>query len=183
MNDDLYPTLLGPAWTALPLVVRRLHGEGRARGTMTIERGRRWPARLLAELLGFPHAGHDVATLLVVERRGEDQIWSRRFGEHAMSSRQGRGPDGTVVERFGAFECAFRLRPTARGIDYDLVGAALVLGGLRLALPGVLAPRGAATTWAEGEAMALDIEVVAPLLGRILRYHGRVRPEGDEAGA
>jgi hypothetical protein len=148
---------------------------------VTIERGRSWPARVLAQILGFPPAGDKVATLLVVERRGEEQVWSRRFGEHSMISRQRRRPHGLVAERFGLFECVFRLQPTDHGIDYDLVGVALSLGGLRLPLPRALAPHGAATTWDEGNGMGLDISISAPLVGRILRYHGLVKPEGDEA--
>jgi hypothetical protein len=179
----IYPGLLGSAWAGLPLVVRRLHREGRARGTVTIERGRSWPGRLAAQMLGFPPAGDNVVTVLSVERRGEDQVWSRRFGEHLMISRQRLRPDGLVAERFGSFECLFRLRPTQRGIDYDLTGVALSVGGLRVRLPRLLAPRGAARTWGEGDAMGLDVSIAAPLLGRILRYHGFVKPEGGEAPA
>jgi Domain of unknown function (DUF4166) len=183
MKDDLYPTLLGSAWAALPSVVRRLHQEGHARGQVTIERGRHWPARLLAQVLGFPPAGREVATHLAVEGRGDEQVWSRRFGGHTMISRQRLRAGGELAERFGSFECRFRLRPTARGIDYDLVGVALALGDLRLPLPQSLAPHGAANTWAEADAMGLDVEISAPLLGRILRYHGLVKPEGNEAPA
>jgi hypothetical protein len=75
------------------------------------------------------------------------------------------------------FECLFRLRPTARGIDYDLVGAVLVLGGLRLRLPRSLSPRGDATTWALEDAMGLDVRLRAPLFGQVLRYHGLVKPD------
>lgn len=181
-GEDLYPELLGPAWLALPPVVRRLHQEGRARGRVTIERGRPWPARVLAQILGFPPAG-EVAAHLAVERRGEEQVWSRRFGEHTMISRQRRRAGDLLAERFGSFECAFRLRPTARGIDYDLVGAALAFGGLRVPLPRGLAPHVAATTWEEEGVMGIDVSISAPLLGRVLRYHGLVRPEGDEARA
>jgi hypothetical protein len=180
---DLYPTLLGPAWTALPLVVRQLHQEGRARGRVSIERGRRWPARLLAHLLGFPPIGDNLATVLTVEQRGDDQIWSRRFGEHTMISRQRLRAEGLVAERFGSFECSFRLRPTVRGIDYVLVGVAFHLGNLRLPLPRLLAPRGAARTWEEGDSMGLDVWIEAPLVGRIIRYYGLVKPEIDEVRA
>jgi Domain of unknown function (DUF4166) len=182
-DEGLYPALLGGAWAGLPQVVRRLHQEGRARGQVTIERGRHWPARLLAQILGFPPAGDNVATLLAVERRGAEQVWSRCFGGHTMISRQRLRPEGLVAERFGSLECVFRLRPTDAGIDYELAGVALNVAGLRLPVPRLLAPRGAATTWAEGDAMGLDISISAPLVGRILRYHGLVRPEGEEAPA
>jgi hypothetical protein len=181
MKDDLYATLLGSAWAGLPAVVRRLHQEGHARGHVAIERGRHWPARLLAKVLGFPPAGSDVATHLAVERRGEEQVWSRQFGEHALTSRQRLRAGDLLAERFGSVECVFRLRPTARGIDYDLVGAALAFGGLRLPLPRSLAPHVGASTWAEEGAMGLDVSISAPLFGRILRYHGLVRPEADGA--
>ena len=181
MTNDLYPTLLGSAWSSLPPVVRRLHQGGAARGRVTIERGQNWPARLLAQVLGFPAPGHDVATHLLVEHRGEEQVWSRHFGEHTMISRQRLGAGGVLAERFGSFECLFRLRPTPMGIDYDLVGVGLAVAGWRMPLPRFLAPRGAARTWAEEDAMGLDVSISTPLLGRILRYHGLVRPEGEEA--
>jgi Domain of unknown function (DUF4166) len=180
--EDLYPALLGPAWGALPLVVRRLHQEGRARGQVTIEQGRSGAARWLARVLGFPSSGENVATVLAVQLLGEEQIWSRRFAEDILVSRQRRAGD-CLAERFGSFECVFHLRPTARGIDYDLVGAGLVLGGFRLPLPRGLAPHISARTWAEENAMRLEVTMSAPLFGRILRYHGLVRPEGDEAPA
>jgi hypothetical protein len=180
-GEDLYPALLGPAWASLPPVVRRLHQEGHAGGELTIEHSRHWPARLLARVLGFPPAGV-FSTHLVVEGRGGEQVWSRRFGEHEMSSRQ-RRLGGLLGERFGPFECAFGLRPTERGLDYDFKGAALALGGLRLPLPSLLAPRVEARTWAEEDAMGLDISIWAPFVGRIARYHGLVRPEGHEGQA
>ena len=149
---------------------------------MTIERGRRGPARWVAGLLGFPPPGENVATLLVVERQGQEQVWSRHFGEHRMISRQRLHRGGQMAERLGAFECRFRLRPTPRGIDYEPVGAALVAGPLRLPLPRLLAPRVTATTWADERGMGLDVSISAPLLGRILRYHGFVTPEAEGAG-
>jgi hypothetical protein len=148
---------------------------------VTIERGEPAPARWLAHLLGFPPAGENVATSLSVERHGEEEIWSRRFGEHVLVSRQCLHPEGLLAERFGSFECRFRLRSTPRGIDYDLVGAALVLGGLRLPLPRRLSPQVEATTWALEDAMGLDVRLSAPLFGRVLRYHGLVRPEAGHA--
>ena len=182
-QPDLYPQLLGSAWAALPEVVRRLHQEGRACGRVTIERGPRRPARWLARLLRLPPAGLEVPTFLVVTSRGDEQVWSRRFGEDALVSRQRCGPGGLLAERFSGFECVFRLRPTERGIDYDLAGTALVLGGLRLPLPRGLGPHVAATTRAEEDAMALDVSITVPLLGLILRYHGHVKPDDREARA
>jgi hypothetical protein len=180
-GGELYPVLLGAAWAELPLVVRRLHQNVSARGRVTIEHGRGWPARLLARLLGFPPAGNEVPTRLEVARGDGEQVWSRRFGEHTMVSRQRLGPSNLLAERFGSFECWFRLRATTAGIDYDLTGTSLVLGGLRLRLPRALAPHVRARTWAANDAMGLDVSISAPLFGRLLRYHGVVSPEADEA--
>jgi hypothetical protein len=181
MNDNLYATLLGSAWSTLPPVVRCLHQAGAARGQVTIEGGQNWPARILAQVLGFPSAAREVATQLVIERRGEEQVWSRRFGEHTMISRQRLRAGGLLAERFGAFECLFRLCPTSRGLDYDLVGVALAVAGRRMALPRFVALHGGARTWAEEDAMGIDVSISTPILGRLLRYHGLVRPESGEA--
>ena len=182
-GPDLYAAMLGPAWGDLPPVVRRLHQVGRARGLLTIDRGRSAPARWLAGLLGFPRSGENVATLLVVEVRGAEQTWSRRFGGHELISRQRRDGGGQMAERMGFFECRFRLSPTARGLDYEQVGASLAVGPLRLPLGRRLGPRVTASTWAEERGMGLDVSVFAPLFGRVLRYHGVVAPEGDEAAS
>jgi hypothetical protein len=98
-----------------------------------------------------------------------------------MTSRQRLSPPNLLAERLGAFECCFRLRATVAGIDYDFVGTSLVLGGLRLPLPRALAPQVLARTWATNDAMGLDVSIGAPLFGRLLRYHGVVSPEADEA--
>jgi hypothetical protein len=180
-DGQIYPVLLGAAWAGLPPVVRRLHQEGRACGRVTIELGRPWPSRLLARLLGFPPAGDQVPTRLEVARGDAEQVWSRRFGEHTMTSRQRLSSSNLLAECFGALECCFRLRTTTAGIDYDFVGTSLVLGGLRLRLPRALAPHVLARTWAEDDAMGLDVSIRAPLFGRLLRYHGVVSPEAGEA--
>ena len=182
-GKDLYPALLGPAWAALPPVVRRLHQEGRACGRVTIERGRTGAARWLAQVLGLPPSGENVETLLAVERQGEEQAWSRRFGDHMMISRQRLYEGDQMAERMGAFECRFRLKATARGIDYEPAGVAVAWGWLRLPLPGPLGPRVTATTWAEARGMGLDVSIRAPLFGRVLRYHGFVSPEAGEAAS
>jgi hypothetical protein len=182
-GHDLYATMLGPAWATLPSAVRRLHQVGRARGRLTIERGQGAPVRWLAGLLGFPRSGENVATLLVVERRGAGQTWSRRFGEEVLISRQRRDGGGHMAERMGLFECRFRLSPTARGLDYEQVGACLAVGPLCLPLPHRLGPRVTASTWAEERGMGLDVSVFAPLFGRVLRYHGVVAPDSEEAAS
>jgi hypothetical protein len=148
---------------------------------VTIELGRHWPSRLIARLLGFPPGGDEVPTRLEVADGDAEQVWSRQFGDHTMTSRQRLSPPNLLAERLGAFECCFRLRATVAGIDYDFVGTSLVLGGLRLPLPRALAPQVLARTWATNDAMGLDVSIGAPLFGRLLRYHGVVSPEADEA--
>ena len=88
-----------------------------------------------------------------------------------------------MAERMGLLECRFRLRPTSRGLDYVQVGASLSVGPMRLSLPRFLGPRVTATTWAEERGMGLDVSVFAPIFGRVLRYHGVVAPEGEEAAS
>ena len=100
-----------------------------------------------------------------------------------MVSTQRRFHEDQMAERMGLFECRFRLRPTLGGLDYEPSGAALAMGARWVPLPRLLAPRVTASTWAEGSDMGLDVEVFAPFIGRVLRYHGRVRPDEIEAVA
>ncbi len=175
----LYADLLGPAWEALPGVVRRLHREGRATGLFSVRRGRGPLVALIAWLCRMPPAGEQVPTRLEVRRDGALQCWERAFGPHALVSMQRALAGARLAERLGPVECVFRLRPVSGGLAYEQVGARLCLGPLRLPLPRVLAPRIAAETLERGGSMHVHVRIALVGVGPVLAYEGVVTPEEE----
>lgn len=179
----LYARLLGDAWERLPDAVRSMHDGTtvRAEGRAEIERGTHPLARAAAWAFGFPPAGTGVPLSVSFERTRAGEIWARRFGRHAFRShhaeRGGRWRH-LLVERFG---------PVTFGVALVVEGARLhfvvrrwaVLG---LPLPLRLAP--VSRAW-EGESdgeFRFDVDLSHPLVGRIVRYRGRLRGAAPVAG-
>ncbi|KGM32893.1 SDR family oxidoreductase [Inquilinus limosus] len=179
-RQPLYHRMLGTAWAGLPEPVRAMHdlsGDKRVAGRAEVERGTGLTARLVAALIGFPSAGHDVPVAVTFRVRDGVETWQRRFSGRSFSSTQqaGRGrSEGLLEERFGPVR----------------VGLALVLDGDRLRLvvrcwsllglpmPLALAPGGEAwETAAEGR-FRFHVEIRHPWAGLIVRYRGWLEPEG-----
>ena len=119
---------------------RKAAREARSRSNAAAPGRRGW----LAQLLGFPSRRRECRDAsLSSSVAAKSRSGRGRFGEHTMVSRQrlrarrACSPSASARSSAGS-DC---VRPP-RGIDYDLVGAALVLGGLRLPLPRCLSPRG-----------------------------------------
>lgn len=169
----LYARILGDAFDRLPPMLRAIHGfhgDGGAAGGALVERGRHPLARLVAALFRFPPAGdHDVHVGFRVD--GGREVWTRDFCGRGFSSELSRS-GARVVERFGFLRFAFDL-------PADALGLRMVLRGWSVAgvpLPLMLAPRIRATEWQEDEAFRFDVEIALPVIGRIVRYQGRLTP-------
>ena len=170
----LYRRLLGEAYQSLPAPLRAMHDlkeSMTAAGFATVTRGQGLLARIAAALIGFPHAGENVA--LRVDFRSENgrERWTRSFAGRAFHStqEQGRGRfEWLVCERFGLL----------------CVGMALVLdeGRMRLIvrrwsmfgipLPLSLAPGGDSYEYAENGRFHFHVEIGHPLTGPIVGYRG-----------
>jgi hypothetical protein len=184
----LYPSLLGAAWNLLPEAVRRGHDTARPfcyRGALCVRGGRSTAARWVAALLRLPRPGEKVPVRLVVTPEGEGCRWRRSFGNRTLTTHQFRRGD-RLVERFGILDLCFAPYVEAGRLRYRQTGAAFCIGRLRLPLPRPLMPVVAADAWVPvGETeMRIEIEVTAPLVGRVLAYGGTVTaaPERVEGG-
>jgi Domain of unknown function (DUF4166) len=170
--------VLGERYAILPDAIRRLHepGDGLvAHGRCRIERGREIVPRLLGLVLGLPAAGEDVPVELRITVRGGVETWARRFGDRSLvSTQEGAGP-GRVVERLGPLGLALEVRASPAGLDLVARGATL----LGVPLPRVLAPRIEARERVEGDRFRFEVAVDLPPLGRLIRYAGWLRRDGD----
>jgi hypothetical protein len=168
---------LGDDWVRLPPIVQRLHEPCTAVGSFRIERGTGSIVTVLCWLSGLPRAGTDVPTRVEVRQGPDAFTWARRFGDDVLVTRQRAIARGTIAERFGMIECSFRPEASGQGLDYQQTGASVCVGSLRLPLPIALWPRVEGRTRGLGDTMDVEVVVSAPLVGRLLRYHGAVRPE------
>lgn len=177
---SLYRRLLGPAWVQLPAAVAEMHdvadtGERVARGWVDVERGRGALARLAATLAGFPDAADAGEIEMRFEARDGIEIWTRRFGDKVFRSRQsaGRGRNADLLaEDLGPFRILMslaledgRLKLAVRGWQF-----------LGLPLPLALAPDGEVYEEERDGRFHFHVEVMAPLIGPIVRYTGWLVP-------
>ena len=177
MAPDLYPQLIGEAWSSLPAGVRRAHSGGttRARGRFEVVRGPGLLSRAIGLVARLPPPGPCDVTLEV--RRGADgaESWLRTFGDLPMESAQLRDGD-RIVERFGALELVLAGAAEGETMVVRCRGAAFRLGGVRIALPRLLAPRVEARIQAGPNPEVLDVRVTTHVAGGglLVGYWGRL---------
>lgn len=176
----LFRIALGNRFDSLPPVLRAFHAaaEGVWCGAADIDPPSGIPAAAVARAFGFPRAGTSVPLVVTLDRRegphGPSEVWIRDFGGQRMTSTL-RYRDGAVTETFGAFTFAIDLRAHATGLG-------MIVRGWRLGavpLPRGLAPRSEASEHQDGKGrFRFDVEIGAPLLGRLVRYRGWLIPAG-----
>lgn len=179
----LYESVLGASLAELPPALRRFHCDprgGRARGTLRVWRGRNPLARLAGWVMGMPAESPGVVVVLWVEVIDGVERWLRTFGGHLLVTRQwAEGP--RLVEAVGPTRTVFRLHVAEGTMRFEPLRVRL----FGVPLPRWLSPTVTASAGPPGEgsgatSWALCVEVVAPLLGRIVRYEGTMSLE--EAG-
>lgn len=178
-RSGLYPKLLGDSWDCLHEALQRLHGSNapvHAVGVLRVCRGSNALARLLARLARLPAAGEAVDIQLQISTRGSGQEWRRMFAGRPLVSLQYERPEGLLGERIKILEMRFRLKVIEASLHYQSRSAALCLGALRVPLPRWISPR--ILAWekpvAQGEQIAVSVEVRLPLLGRLIAYDGKL---------
>jgi hypothetical protein len=172
---NLYARLLGGAWTGLPEPLRRMHALEdtlSAAGRAKVERGEGALANFVAGLAGFPPASDDVAVRVDFERRGDLEIWRRRFGGHAFHSRQQTGRERRLVESFGPAAFAMALTWDGRRINLRLRQWRF----LGIPMPDWSAPVSTAYEEVVDGRFSFFVEISHPWTGLIVRYRGWLEP-------
>lgn len=114
----VFAETLGAAFGQLPAAVRDLHtviDVRHWRGEADVETGSGAMARIIRILTGFPAAGSAIPVAVRMERRGDGELWERRFAGRPLRSRLTRGGPGLVRERFGplSFDIALKVEREA----------------------------------------------------------------------
>jgi hypothetical protein len=182
-GTPLYRRLLGDAYTRLPAPIQALHELTDtlvAEGVATIDRGKGFFARVIAAVVGFPHAGRDVPVKVVFTLRDGREVWRRTFADRSFSSTQEAGSgrfDRLLCERFGPF--AFGLALLCEADRMRLVVRSWSVFGIPL--PRALAPFGDAYESAEDGRFNFHVEIRLPVIGLIVGYRGWLVPQGHAA--
>ena len=169
--------MLGPDWQRLPPAVRRAHEVDDLEtftGEANVETGGGALGWLVARLFGFPPAGAARRVTVSMERRGEHERWTRRFDRWQFASvlSPGHGPR-RIVERFGPIRFHLRLPADETGLTMPIERATL----LGLSLPSWLMPESRTREFVDPQGrFSFDVEIRLPLVGRLLRYRGWLRP-------
>src|SRR5438046_1350796 len=126
MNDSsIYEQTLGPSFTALAPVLKRLHGPGirRLSGDLSLSAGQHPLVRPLLWLAGLPRTQAAAACELCLVPHKQGEYWRRYFGRWKFITRQraalsnmanagaqGRATSREILERFGPFTVHLHLR-------------------------------------------------------------------------
>lgn len=127
--------------------------------------------RWVAWLFGFPRETADAPIDVEFAASGSGELWTRKIGRRVMQSRQFIGlrkPPGWIVERFGLFDFDLEVQAGGQRLTLAMRGMRV----FRLPVPRVLWPRIQAIEMEEGGRFCFDVQIAAPLVGRLVRYRG-----------
>jgi hypothetical protein len=176
----LYARILGEAWHTLPPPIRDMHDmQGAAvtaQGRASVERGRGPLARLVCAFIGFPKTAADIPIRVRFDASRADkmpsgEIWSRKFGGQAFSSRQFAGSgrsEHLLCERFGPL--TFAMAVVVADQRLSLVLRRWSIFGLPL--PLWLCPRAQSYESTEDGRFNFHVRISHALTGLIIRYDG-----------
>ena len=169
----IYARAIGPTFDGLPAAIRALHetpGRSLWRGEATAEGAAGPLGRLAARFIGFPGSQAICSAEVEIDADGDRSVWRRRIGDHAFASVLSRPrPGGRVSERFGPLSMDLRLTPEGDRLVYRVEGWRLG----PTPLPRTLAPATRAHEEVDANGrFVFDVEISAPLVGRLVRYRG-----------
>jgi len=108
------------------------------------------------------------------------ETWKRRFGGHRFESTLSRcdtDPPGRIRERFGWMSFRLALPSDESGLRMPLERGQW----LGIPLPRLLTPRSDTREFVDAQGrFCFDVDISLPLLGRVVRYEGWLRPETVE---
>jgi uncharacterized protein DUF4166 len=169
-NCSPYEAVLGEAFASLHAHVRRAHlAPLRAGGTIDVEHGPGWLARLTIWLMKLPAAGPRQPVRLDVAGEGSELVWTRRIGESILRTRQ-RAHGSRLVESSGLGRVSFDLAVEDGALLYRQ--SSFHVAGLPV--PSSLCPRVGAVVSATAQGWRVVVTVT--WRGRIIcHYAGIIR--------
>ncbi len=180
MVEPLYRRILRDRFDTLPQAVRDLHTTQNPpviySGMCDVELGAQPLAGLAAQLAGFPPRPGQYPITFSGRPDETGEVWTRQFGDARFQTHLNAGPDNdvsTIQERFGALRAVFALSISGGSVTWNTV--AVYLFGIPL--PRFVRPTFDAREWEDNGAYMFDVDLRAPVLGRMIRYRGRLTPD------
>lgn len=175
IGETVLARVLGATRAELPDGVKAVHDRQAPRefhGVSDVEGGRNPLAWLIARLMGLPRPGPAQPLLVRLIPDGTEEHWTRSFRNSTFRSTV--FADGRrLCERVGLAEFEFKPVATADGLRLDTTGMK-VLG---VPVPRFLLPRiRSYDRELEDGSFGFDVEAALPLVGRLVRYRGRLVP-------
>jgi hypothetical protein len=183
--SSIYEQTLGPSFTALAPVLKRLHGPGirRLSGDFRLRAGPHPLAPPLLWLSGLPGTQAKAACQLCLVPNQQGECWQRYFGRWKFITRQrpalsnsanaeAQATRREILERFGPFTVHLRLQ--VKGQSLWIRSRSTSLFGM--AVPASLGIKVVAYERPIDEhSFYCDIQIRLPWVGRLLRYRGTLR--------
>lgn len=182
MGAPLYERVMGQAnWARLPAAVRDAHDVHDRRvfaGEARISAGSSVLAWIVARVMRFPPAVERTPVRVTMQRNEDgSETWTREFGRHRFRStlsRRDSDPPGRIRERFGPMTFRMALPVDETGLQMPLERGQW----LGIPLPRWLTPRSDTREFVDAEGrFRFDVDISLPMLGRVVRYEGWLRPE------
>ena len=171
----LFEAALGADWANQPKEWRAAHDlfdRQRLTGEAEVIRGTSPLAKLIAALFRFPKATPKTPVEVTMERQGETELWTRRFGPSTFRSRLSPAQPGHLHEAFGPFTFEMAL-PVRAGRMSMPVRRAWCCG---IPIPRPLLPRSETEEFVQEGQFHFDARLTAPLAGWIVHYKGQLAP-------
>lgn len=173
LRPSLYRRVLRGTYEAQSTAGRMLHDAGPSlwQGRCMVTGAETAAGRWVAWLFGFPRETADAPIDVEFAASGSGELWTRKIGRRVMQSRQFIGlrkPPGWIVERFGLFDFDLEVQAGGQRLTLAMRGMRV----FRLSVPRVLWPRIQAIEMEEGGRFCFDVQIAAPLVGRLVRYRG-----------
>lgn len=119
----LFPSVLGGEFASLDPCLKRVHGgePRRLTGSVTVERGTSFIARVLGALASLPSAVADSPIEVRIERIDSGEKWTRLFANGGRMTSTLRKDNDLLVENLGPAAISFRLSTCNGGMKWVLV--------------------------------------------------------------
>lgn len=173
----LFERVLGEDFRRLPEPIRDLHrtlGDSVWSGRASVQGAGTWAGRLAAAMFGFPGELPEAPVTVRITSDGRRSLWRRRIGRGRFRSVLTER-EGGIVERFGLLSFDLDLAVTDGRLGYSVRGWRIG----PMPLPRALAPVTTTHEAVDGEGrFTFDVEIGAPLVGRLVRYRGRLTRAG-----
>lgn len=179
-DPSLYQQVLGEEFNRLPLPVQTLHKVQDLaifHGQASVKSGSNPVAKLIKRVMGFPDDTQEIPLQVTIERKGNREIWHRKFGKdrfRSVMSRSKTAKPGQQIERFGPFSFLLTLPVSKDGTLDMMVIRAYFLG---CPLPRWMTPISDTQEKLDEQGrFHFSVDISLPLWGRLISYRGWLIP-------